>query len=83
MSAPDGLKPFAGTGDFVGYQPSAKYWRTSKAEAAAIGVAIEVPLMNASWKLLHVADAEEVLQYLNLRWLSGSHLQSFSVTAIK
>ncbi len=27
-----------------------------------MGVAMEVPLMKASWKLLHEADAEDVLQ---------------------
>ena len=47
-SAPEALNPFRGTGLLVGYHPSEKYCRTSSADAAAMGAAIEVPLMKAS-----------------------------------
>jgi hypothetical protein len=66
-SAPEGLKPFAGTGALVGYQPSMKYWRTRRALPAAIGVAMEVPLMKASWKLLQeeVAGLLFAIEYIS------------------
>ena len=50
-SAPEGLNLFAVTGALVGYQPLVKYWRTRRAPPAAMGVAMEVPRMKASWKL--------------------------------
>ena len=56
-SAPEGLNLFAVTGAPVGYQPLVKYWRTSNAPPAAMGVAIDVPRMIASWKLAQDEEA--------------------------
>jgi len=43
-SGADGLKPCAVTAAPDGYQPCWKYWRTTAAAPATMGVAMEVPM---------------------------------------
>ena len=52
MSAPEGLKALAAVLVPDGYQPSVKYCWMSTQAPAVMGVAMEVPLSNAS---VHVA----------------------------